>query len=198
MSQHDFYQFLLHWGYLAVALAVIIEGEIFLIIVGITTATTLFNYPLVILAATAGAIFHDNSVFIFSKLTGRKFIEKRPHWQKKVDRSLRIIDKYDSWAILSVRFLYGLRTITILIIGIGNVKKLKFVVLDAISSLIWSTIYITLGYFFGHAILKSVDHDDIIHWVRDNKGLTIFIVLLLSSIIYISYRIFKNYLKRHK
>lgn len=76
MSQHDFYQFLLHWGYLAVALAVIIEGEIFLIIVGITTATTLFNYPLVILAATAGAIFHDNSVFIFSKLTGRKFIEK--------------------------------------------------------------------------------------------------------------------------
>ncbi|AXA34111.1 DedA family protein [Francisella adeliensis] len=198
MSQHDFYQFLLHWGYLAVALAVIIEGEIFLIIVGITTATTLFNYPLVILAATAGAIFHDNSVFIFSKLTGRKFIEKRPHWQKKVDRSLRIIDKYDSWAILSVRFLYGLRTITILIIGLGNVKKLKFVVLDAISSLIWSTIYITLGYFFGHAILKLVDHDDIIHWVRDNKGLTIFIVLLLSSIIYISYRIFKNYLKRHK
>lgn len=170
----------------------------FLIIVGVATATALFNYPLVILAATAGAIVHDNSIFIFSKLTGKKFISKRPQWQKKVDRSLRILDKYNTWAILSIRFLYGLRTITLLIVGLGNIKKVNFVFLDAISSFIWSTIYITLGYFFGNAILKLSEHDEIINWVRDNKGLTIFILIVISSIIYISYKVFRNYLKRHK
>ncbi|MDE4963680.1 DedA family protein, partial [Francisella tularensis subsp. holarctica] len=38
------------WGYLAIMLGVFIEGEIFLLMVGIATATALFSYPLAILA----------------------------------------------------------------------------------------------------------------------------------------------------
>ncbi len=83
MGEQEFWRLMMDWGYLAVALAVLIEGEIFLIMVGIATATTLFSYPLVIIAATIGAIVHDNGIFIFSKIAGKKFIEKRPHWQKK-------------------------------------------------------------------------------------------------------------------
>ncbi|MGQ4002169.1 DedA family protein [Francisellaceae bacterium CB300] len=196
MGEQEFWHLMIDWGYLAVALAVLIEGEIFLIMVGIATATTLFSYPLVIIAATIGAIVHDNGIFIFSKIAGKKFIEKRPHWQKKIDRSLRLIDKYDFWAILSIRFLYGLRTITIFIVGLGNVSKIKFVTLDAISSLIWSFIYITLGYFSGHAILHFINHVDIAKWISRNKYLSIFILILLSSIIYLSYKILYKISKR--
>ena len=58
MNEQEFSTFLTNWGYLAVALAVFIEGEIFLIIVGIATAATLFSYPLVIIAATLGGVTH--------------------------------------------------------------------------------------------------------------------------------------------
>jgi membrane protein DedA with SNARE-associated domain len=189
MGQQEFWHLIINWGYLAVAIAVLVEGEIFLIMVGIATATTLFSYPLVIIAATIGAIVHDNGIFIFSKIAGKKFMKKRPHWRKKADKSLRLIDKYNFWAILSIRFLYGLRTITVFIVGLGNISKVKFVILDAISSFIWASTYITLGYFSGHIILRFIGHVHIASWISHNKYLSIFILTLLSSTIYISYKI---------
>ncbi|QIV95736.1 membrane protein DedA with SNARE-associated domain [Allofrancisella inopinata] len=196
MSEHDFWQLLIDWGYFAVAIAVLIEGEIFLVMVGIATAASLFNYPLVIVAATVGAIVHDNGIFIFSKLTGKKFIERKQSWQARANQSLKLLDKYDHWAILSIRFLYGLRTITIFIVGLSKVSKLKFVTLDAISSFVWSFIYITLGFFFGHAILNFVDHVHIVEWVSSNKYLSIFILILVSSVIYFTYKIVCSRAKR--
>ncbi|API86230.1 DedA family protein [Francisella uliginis] len=196
MSQHEFWSLLIDWGYLAVALAVFIEGEIFLIMVGIATAATLFSYPLVIIAATLGAIAHDNTIFILSKFIGKKLIQRKASWSCKAKKSSEFLEKYETLAILSIRFLYGLRTVTILIVGLSNVSKCKFVSLDALSSLIWSFIYITLGYLFGHAILKFVNHVDISNWISDNKYLSIFILILLSSIIYLSYKILKLRSKR--
>lgn len=196
MSEQEFWSLLLHWGYLAVALALFVEGEIFLIIVGIATAATLFSYPLVIIAATLGAITHDNTIFILSKFIGKKLIQRKASWGYKARKASKFLEKYESLAILSIRFLYGLRTVTILIVGLSNVSKLKFISLDALSSFIWSFIYITLGYLFGHAILKFVNHIDISNWISNNKYLSIFILILLSSIIYFSYKIFKLISKR--
>lgn len=196
MSEQEFSSFLTNWGYLAVALAVFIEGEVFLIMVGIATAATLFSYPLVIIAATIGAIFHDNTIFTISKFIGKKLIQKKASWNYKAQKSSEFLEKYETLAILSIRFLYGLRTVTILIVGLSNVSKFKFVSLDALSSLIWSFIYITLGYLSGHAILKFVNHVDISNWISTNKYLSIFILILLSSIMYLSYKILKLRSKR--
>ncbi|MED7818705.1 MULTISPECIES: DedA family protein [unclassified Francisella] len=196
MSEQEFWSLLVNWGYLAVALAVFVEGEIFLIMVGIATAATLFSYPLVIIAATLGAIAHDNTIFILSKFIGKKLILRKASWSYKARKASKLLEKYESLAILSIRFLYGLRTITILIVGLSRVSKYKFISLDALSSFIWSFIYITLGYLFGHAILKFINHFDISNWISNNKYLSIFILILLSSIIYLSYRILRSRSKR--
>ncbi|AIT09309.1 membrane protein [Candidatus Francisella endociliophora] len=196
MGEHEFWKLLIDWGYLAVALAVFIEGEIFLIMVGVAAAAGLFDYPLVIIAATIGAIFHDNSIFILSKFVGQKIIKKKASWSYKAQHSLKLLEKHENIVILSIRFLYGLRTITILIVGLSKVNKLKFVLLDSISSFFWSVIYISLGYLCGHTILRFIDHADIKLWISHNKYPSIFILILVSSIIYLSYRIFRSRSKR--
>ena len=197
MSESEFSSLLINWGYLAIMLGVFIEGEIFLIMVGIATATALFSYPLAILAATFAAILHDNSLFIFSKLMGKKIFEKKAAWHYKAQKSLKILDKYESLAILSIRFLYGLRTITLLMVGLGKVNRIKFICLDSISSFIWSVIYISLGYLFGNTILRFIDNTDIKDWISHNKHLSIFILILISSIIYLSYKILRSRSKRY-
>ena len=196
MSENEFSSLLIDWGYLAIMLGVFIEGEIFLIMVGISTAAALFSYPLAIIAVTFAAILHDNGLFIFSKFMGKKVLEKKASWHYTVQKSLKILDKYESLAILSIRFLYGLRTITLLVVGLSKVSRIKFICLDSLSSLIWSTIYISLGYLFGNTILKFVDNSDIKDWISHNKHLSIFILILLSSIIYLSHRILRSQSKR--
>ncbi|MFV9972334.1 MAG: DedA family protein [Francisella endosymbiont of Hyalomma asiaticum] len=196
MSENEFSTLLIDWGYLAIMLGVLIEGEIFLIMVGIATAAALFSYTLTVIAATFAAILHDNGLFIFSKFMGRKVFEKKASWHYKAQKSLKILDKYESLVILSIRFLYGLRTITLIVVGLSKVSKIKFICLDSLSSLIWSTIYISLGYLFGNTILKFVDNSNIKVWISHNKHLSIFILILLSSIIYLSHRILRSQSKR--
>ncbi|MBK2259324.1 DedA family protein [Francisella philomiragia] len=198
MTQAEFWSLLIDWGYLAVILAVLIEGEIFLIMVGIATAATMFNYPLVILAATIGAILHDNTIFTISKFMGERILTKKASWHYKAQKSLEILDKHETLTILSIRFLYGLRTVTILIVGISKVKRAKFMILDAISSFIWSTIYISLGYIFGNALLQIVNKANIKLWIYEHKLSSLFILIFISSIIYYGYRKFRSKrAKRH-
>ena len=197
MSDHDFWNFLMQWGYLAVFLAVFIEGEIFLIMIGIAAAAAVFDYPYVILAAALGAIIHDNTLFNISKFTGRKIIDNKPKWSARVHKSLRLLDKYDYWAILAIRFLYGLRTVTLLVVGLSEIKRIKFFVFDAISSFVWAFIYITLGYFSGHAIMDVLEDLHIKERILEHKSLTIVICIVFPISMFILYKIFKR-LKKHE
>ncbi|MDE5031967.1 DedA family protein, partial [Francisella tularensis subsp. holarctica] len=78
------------------------------------------------------AILHDNGLFIFSKFMGKKILEKKASWHYKDQKSLEILDKYESLAILSIRFLYGLRTISLLVVGLCKVNRVEFICLDSI------------------------------------------------------------------
>lgn len=77
MTQAEFWSLLIDWGYLAVILAVFIEGEIFLIMVGIATAAAMFNYPLVILAATIELYSMTTQYLLFRNSWGREFLQRR-------------------------------------------------------------------------------------------------------------------------
>ena len=195
MTEEQFWQILMDWGYLAIMISVAIEGEILLIISGIAVAAGIFSYPLAILAAFVGAIIHDNTIFYISRFTGAKIIRKKASWHTKANLALKFLDKHDYWAILSVRFLYGFRTIAIFVIGLSNTKGLKFFTLDAISSLVWSTIYISLGLFFGRAILNFIDNSNLIHTISDNKLISVLVLVIAISVVYFTYKLIVSTLR---
>lgn len=197
MSNHDFWNFLMHWGYLAVFIAVFIEGEVFLIMIGIATSAAVFNYPYVIVAAALGAIVHDNTLFNISKFTGKKIIDNKPSLSVRVHKSFRLLDKYDYWAILAIRFLYGLRTVTLFVVGLSEIKRIKFFVFDAISSFVWAFIYITLGYFSGHAIMDVLEDLHIKERILEHKSLTIIICIVFPITMFIIYKFLKR-LKKYE
>ncbi|MDE4978137.1 DedA family protein, partial [Francisella tularensis subsp. holarctica] len=85
-----------------------------------------------------------------------------------------------SLAILSIRFLYGLRNITLLVVGLSKVNRVKLICLDSISSFVWSIIYISLGYLVGNTILKFIYNRDIKDCISNNKHLSKFIIILFS------------------
>ena len=197
MGEQDFWNFLMHWGYLAILIAVFLEGEIFLLMVGIAAAGGIFNLPLAIAVAAIGAIIHDNTLFNISKSTGRKIIDKKPKLKDRVNRSFQLLDKYDYWAILAIRYMYGLRTVTLFVVGLSKIGRLKFFLLDTISSISWATLYLTLGYYAGHTIMDALHHVHIKEWIHHHKDETIFITLVVPAVLYIIFRILKR-LKRLK
>ena len=81
-----------------------------------------------------------------------------------------------SAAILSVRFLYGLRTAGPIALGALGVPRWKFVLLNLLSAALWATAFALLGYQFGNALQW---------WLQDLRAVEegVLIVLLLAAVV---------------
>ena len=75
-----------------------------------------------------------------------------PALQTKAQQAQRLIQRYHTPLILGVRFLYGLRTVGPMVIGMSPLPNFHFVLLNALGAIIWAVIIATLGYAFSNAI----------------------------------------------
>jgi membrane protein DedA with SNARE-associated domain len=144
------------FGYLALFLGTIVEGETILVAAGFAAHRGLLDLPLVWIVAFIGSIAGDQMFFLIGRYRGKIFLEKRPAWKSRLDRVNQYIDRYQNRLLLTFRFFYGMRTITPFALGLTDIKLSRFLILNSIGGIIWATIVGTLGYFFGSALAKII------------------------------------------
>src|ERR1039457_5338159 len=98
------------WGYLAIALATFIEGEVVLIWAGALAHQGLLSLPLVALAAAMGSLAWGQTWFYVGKLLGRTFIDRRPKWRARIATAEPWIKRYGGWSVVAFRFIAGMRS----------------------------------------------------------------------------------------
>jgi membrane protein DedA with SNARE-associated domain len=138
------------YGYLAVFVGTFLEGETVLVLAGIAAHLGYLQFPLVLLAAFAGALSGDVLYFYLGRWHGMTTLNRHPQWQSRVAKLNKMMDRYHSPLILASRFLYGLRMITPFTLGLGHVPPLKYILLDAVSVLVWTLGVGLGGYLFGN------------------------------------------------
>ncbi len=144
--------FIATYGLLVVFLGTLLEGETIAIMAGFLAHQGAVDGRLALLAAFLGALASDQALF----LVGRRFADhpmvmrqrKRPLFAK----ALAKVEASATLYILIFRFLYGLRTVSPLAIGVSNVSLRKFAILNAIAAFIWAAAMVGLGFAFGRTI----------------------------------------------
>jgi membrane protein DedA with SNARE-associated domain len=81
-----------------------------------------------------------------------------PSWRPRVEQALRILSRHQVVFILGFRFLYGLRAVSALAIGMAGVEPGRFLVLNMISAAIWAFSITALGYVAGEAVKAALGH----------------------------------------
>ena len=163
------------YGYPALFAGVSMEGETVVLIAGYLAHSGYLRLPIVVLTAFCGAFAADQFFFQLGKRKGSRLLERRPHWQPRIDRVRHFLARYQVIAILSYRFLYGMRTITPLVIGASGFPARRFLLLNMISTALWATVVATAGYYFGHTLeLFLIEAKQLELWV-------LFAILLLSG-----------------
>jgi membrane protein DedA with SNARE-associated domain len=140
------------YGYWLMLFGALIEGETFLIAGGIAAQQGLLQIQWVLLFALVGSTLHDNTFFALGRYGGRRFLDNKPTLQAKAEGVLTLFDKYGSWLVLALRFLYGLRTMIPVVLGMSHIKGIKFFWLDVIGGIVWSVLFVGGGYVFGSAL----------------------------------------------
>ena len=140
------------FGYYAVFIGTFLEGETILVMAGFFAERGYLQIVTVALVAAAGAYVGHAFWFWLGRTQGVRILDRFPKMKKHFGRGIRIFERYGAPAIFLTQWLYGLRVTCAVIIGISRISVLKFLLLEAVTCLIWAAIISACGFYFGRAV----------------------------------------------
>lgn len=145
-------QFIDSYGYIAVFLGTLFEGETILLLGGLAAQFGYLELPWVIAVAFVGSLSGDQFWFFVGRRHGNVLLARFPTWQQRVEKVHTVLRRYETPVLLGFRFFYGFRNLTPFVVGMGRISTGKFVLLNAIGAVIWSATIACAGYIFGQAV----------------------------------------------
>ena len=145
------------YGYLAIMVGTFLEGETILVLGGLAAQNEYLELTWVITMAFIGTLFGDQLYYYIGRQMGSAIIEKRPQWQARAVKMYRLLHRYPILAILSFRYLYGIRMVAPFVIGASGIHPVKYLVLNVIGALIWAVSVGYAGYLLGDALENILD-----------------------------------------
>ena len=149
MSLH---RFLAEYGYLAVLAGSLLEGETVLVLAGFAAHQGHLSLPWVMVVACFGGTLGDQIFFFVGWRYGAALLRRLPSMAPGAQRVNRLLMRYQAWLIIGVRFMYGLRIVGPIVIGMSDVSARHFLRFNLIGAGIWAVLVAGAGYLFGHTL----------------------------------------------
>lgn len=152
------------WGYPFVFAGTLLEGETVLLLAGLAAHAGYLDLQWVIVTAWAGAVTGEQIWFLVGRHFGARLLRRFPRLRRRARRMRALLKRYHQPVILSLRFLYGLRTVGPIALGMTRVSWARFTALDFVAAVVWAVVVASLGYAFGQALtlwlgnLKRIEH----------------------------------------
>jgi membrane protein DedA with SNARE-associated domain len=148
--------FLAHWGYLAVGIGTLLEGETVLLAAGALAHRGLLDLPVVMAAAFVGSVIGDQIWFHVGARFGRPYLDRRPALSKRAVALEPWIHRYGDGFVFGFRFLYGLRTIAPLLLGTGGYPAGRFTVINLLGAAVWAVTFGAFGWGLGAGLEQAL------------------------------------------
>jgi membrane-associated protein len=174
-------QFTGFWTYLILFLIVFVEtglvvmpflpGDSLLFAAGALCATTILNPFLLWVFMVVAAILGDTVNYWIGHYIGPRVFSDDVRWLKKehLEKTQAFYEKHGGKTIFLARFVPIIRTFAPFVAGIGKMRYRYFISYNIVGGLIWPTLFISAGYFFGN-----------LEFVKHNFSLVIFAIIGIS------------------
>ncbi len=162
------------YGLWAVLLGTFFEGEgVMLMAGGLAHQQILSPSGAWLVGALGAYVGHVVYYSLGRYLKGRDLFSMIPRWKPKIERALPLIRKYPKLSIFIMQYLYGMRIVGAVAMGLSGMPWPTFIGIELINCLIWSGVILMIGYSATAAVLA---------WLPlAEKSLTgIFIAVLLA------------------
>jgi membrane protein DedA with SNARE-associated domain len=148
----DLGELIARYGYAAVFLGTLAEGETVVLLAGFAAQRGHLDVWLVAACAFAGSLLSDQMYFFVGRRHGTAWLARRPRWQQRLARIRSLTDSHQIKLTLSFRFIYGFRTVTPFALGLSSIPAARFALLNIMSAAVWSVAVAGLGYTLGNAV----------------------------------------------
>lgn len=176
---------LITYGYPILFVGVLLEGETFLILAAYLAHRGYLNQTGIIAIGALATFLMVQALFHAGHRYGPRVLARRPKWQPRINRVQQLLHRYGAGLVVGFRFLFGLRTIIPLTIGIVHYPVLRFTVLNAFGALLWTTIIV----FAGNGIAQLIE--TLVEDLRQHEWIII-VLLALAGVAYGVYHLYKQ------
>jgi membrane-associated protein len=149
-----------------------LPGDSLLFALGALAAEGSLKIVAIFALLAAAAVLGDSANYAIGKYFGHVILRHQGKWflkKEHVDRTHKFYEKYGAKTIVIARFVPIIRTFAPFIAGVGEMTYMRFFSYNVIGGLLWVTLFIFGGYFFGN--LPVVKH---------NFSLVILVIIILS------------------
>lgn len=191
--EHLFIEWLKEYGYIVLFAWSILEGELGLVMAGIMSHTGDMFLPLAIVVGALGGFVGDQIYFYIGRFNKSYIHDKLRSQRRKFAIAHLLLKKY-GWPLIFVqRYMYGMRTVIPMAIGLTKYSGRQFAIINFVSAVFWASLTIIPAYYFGEELLK------LLAWIKDHWYFAVpFALSIAGGIAFIFNRIEKNLLEKRR
>jgi len=150
-------ELLLDWGYVILFLYSFGGGMIALVVAGILSYSGELNIVITILVAGGANFIGDQFLFMVARKNKQQAKQMMQKHKRKIAMSHLLMRKYGTWVIFLQKYIYGIKTLIPLAMGLTKYDYKKFMILNFFATVVWSLIVGLSSYMLGNLVYKYMD-----------------------------------------
>ncbi|MEA2019101.1 MAG: DedA family protein [Campylobacterota bacterium] len=165
------------WGYIVLFLYSFGGGFVALVVASILAYGGELNIFIVLVVAGVANFIGDQFLFTIArnnKDQAKKMMQKH---RRKIAMAHLLMRKYGSWVIFLQKYIYGIKTLIPLAMGLTKYDYKKFIFFNFFATVVWTLVVGLSAYMLGELVYTYIDE-------FKTYGLAV-IVLILLTVIYL-------------
>ena len=143
------------YGYLILAFYSFGGGMLALIGAGILSAIGKMDITTSIFIATISNFAGDTFLFYMSQINKKEVMKYMKKHRRKIAYTNLLMRKYGWLAVFIQKYIYGVKTLVPIIMGLSRYDFKRFVILNFFASIVWGLV-VGLGSYYFSAIAKEL------------------------------------------
>lgn len=160
------------YGYWAVALGCLLEGETVLLLAGFAAHRGHLAWPMVVTVAAAAGFAGDLGFFLLGRRHAPQLLARWPRMAARREQVDRWLVCHGAWVV--VRFVYGFRIAGPVLIGASGMRWQRFALFNALGAVSWAALLTGIGWVFGEAAQALLGE------LRHYEGILVLVLLAVS------------------
>lgn len=145
------------WGYIILFLYSFGGGFLALVVAGILAFSGELNIVTVILVAGVANFIGDQFLFTLARKNKSQAKAMMQKHRRKIAMSHLLMRKYGSWVIFLQKYIYGIKTLIPLAMGLTKYDYKKFMIFNVLATIVWSILIGTASYMMGDLVYTYIE-----------------------------------------
>lgn len=150
-------EFIKDWGYIALFLYSFGGGFVGLVVAGVLSYAGDLNIVISMLVAGTSNFIGDQFLFYMARTNKIYANDTMKKYGRKVALAHLLMRKYGSTVVFIQKYIYGIKTLIPLAMGLTKYSFQKFTIYNALAAAVWAIVVGTVSYMMGEIVLTYAE-----------------------------------------